>query len=175
MRKMSILVAAALSVAVGLTAMAAEPKEEKIKLEDAPAAVQSAIKKSVGTGQLGDLVKEALDGKTVFEAEFTVDKVQHSVKVSEAGEVIEEETGIEVNALPAAVSDALKAKYAKGEIEDASLVKAGDKTFYEVDIEVDGAEHEVKIDASGKILEDKRTDEEDESDEKGEHQDGNKK
>lgn len=179
MRNMSILVAAALSAAVGVTAMAEEPKEAKISIDAAPAAAQRAINKAVGTGHLVEVVKEALDGKTVFEADFTVDKVEHSVKVTEAGEVIEEESGVEVNALPAAVTDALKAKYAKADVEDASLVKAGDKEFYEIGVKVDGAEREIKMDASGKILEDTakahEEDEEDEKDEKGEHHDGDKK
>ncbi len=169
MRKIQLLVAA-LGVGIGMSAMAMEPKEENIKLESAPAAVQAAIKKAVGAGTLGDVTKEVEDGKTVFEADFTIDKVDHAVKVNEKGEVLEEEVDVEIASLPAAVTASIKAKYADGKVEDAELVKAAGKSFYEVSVEAGGADHKIQIDAAGKVLSDKVEEEDDDKGEKDGHE-----
>ena len=163
MRKLLSLSVVIIAAAASTIAFAGE---DKISLDAAPAAVQASIKKVVGAGKMGDVTKESEDGKTVYEAEFTLDKAEHSVKVSESGDVLEEETELDAPALPAAVTDAIKAKFATGKIEDASLVKAGGKTFYEVGVEVGDEDHEIKIDAAGKIIEDKVEKDEDKKDDK---------
>ncbi len=146
------------SVAIALVtavAMGEEAKDVKFDLSDAPPAVQSAIKKAVGTGTLEEVEKETEGGKTVFDAAFKVGAVEHSVKVSEAGAVLEEETSVDAKDLPAAVTKAIEGKYPTGKIEDASLIEADGKRSFEVDVEVGKDDHEIKIDATGKIIEDK--------------------
>ena len=170
MRKMTYLVAA-VSVFIGASAFAFEgSKSEKTKLEATPSAVQAAIRKAVGTGKIGDVSKEVEEGKTVFEADFTVEKVKHSVKVSEKGEVLEEETDVDVASVPTAVTNAIKAKYADGKIENAELVKKGNKSYFELSVKVGDADHEVQVDSAGKVISDKVEAEDDEKDEQGEHE-----
>jgi uncharacterized membrane protein YkoI len=128
--------------------------ESKIALTSIPVPAQEAIARAVGSGELEKIVKENEDGVTAYEAEFEVNDVDHTVKVDAAGAILEEEVEIAVKDLPAAVVAAIKARYANAEMEEATMVTEGSKSFYEVSVEVGKKERELKVDAAGAILED---------------------
>ena len=157
----------------GAAAVVWAAEDEKIELDKAPVAVQAAVKKAVGDGKLAALIKESEDGKTVYEAEFAIGDKDHSVKIAESGEVLEEEAEVALDALPAAVLAGVKTKYADGKVEDATMVKAGGKTSYELTVKVGETEHDLIVDASGAIGDDKveAEHEGDEKDENGEKKD----
>lgn len=166
MRILTIIVALTVSTSAGAA-------EEKIAFDAAPAAVQATMKKAIGTGTLHEVTRESEDGKITFEANYNVDKAMHSVKVDEAGKLLEKETQIDAKALPAAVSQAVMKLYSAAKIEEVVLVTAGDKTFYELEIEVAEVDRELKIDPNGKVLEDKvQTDKEDGHDHHDEKHEG---
>ena len=166
-------------VAVGLFALPAFSfgDEQEMSLADAPAAVQAAVKKTVGEHKIDGFSKEVEDGKTTFEAEFDVEGVGHSVTLADDGKVMEEETQVEPADLPKAVRKAVKKAEPHGKVKEAAKVTAGGKTYYEVDLMVGEVKHEVKVEAEGKLIsnkiekaeaDEKEADEHDEKDEKGE-------
>lgn len=188
MRIGSIFVVTMLSLSVSAASWAGDDEKGKMTLDQLPAPVQEAIKKAVGSGEITEVTKETEDGKTFYEAEYSAGEVEHAVKVSDAGKVVEEETKIDAKTLPKAVTDAIKSAHADGKIDEACLVKADGKTFYEIDVEVGETDHEMKITAKGKIISDTIEADDDEkghkdaqdndddkgekNDEKGEHHKG---
>src|SRR5205823_180422 len=81
MKRWILLAALGLCPAMAITssALAADMKDEKgdnevkVKLEDCPKPVQDTLKKQVGSGTIKDIDKETEDGKTVYEADATID------------------------------------------------------------------------------------------------------
>ena len=55
--------------------------------------------------------------------------------------------------LPPAVRETVKAESGGGKIKELALETEGGKTFYEVEFEKDGKEHEIKIAEDGTVLE----------------------
>lgn len=154
-KRKSFIGAAALALALGGVLSVSFAEEVAVDFDKAPAAVQAAIKKAVGQNKVEKFTRETEDKTTIYEAKYKVDGQSRSIEVSENGQVLEEEQGLTAAALPKVVSDAIKAKYADGQIGEAFLVKAKDKTFYEVDVMVDKEKHELRISTEGKIQRDK--------------------
>jgi hypothetical protein len=88
-----------LALGVGLTACTTlalaeddDENETTIKFSEAPKAVQDTFKKEAKGGATPEtLVKEIEDGKTVYEAEVTVDGKKWEIEVGEDGTVLERE------------------------------------------------------------------------------------
>ena len=139
--------------------------EEVISLDKAPAAVRSAVNKALGSHKLERLVRERENGRTVYEAKFTVKGVRHEVTVSQEGKVLEEEQALDPAKLPSLVSRAVTGKHADGEIAEAELVKSDGKTFYAVDIRVGKTSRELQVTPDGKVIQDEADDEDDDEDE----------
>lgn len=95
--KIAVAVSAVVvAVAIALPVFAGDnqkSKEEKVKLEDCPAAVQQAIKDAAAGGQIVEVEKEIKkDGSVVYEAEVKkADGKVIEVKVSADGKVIKME------------------------------------------------------------------------------------
>ena len=97
-RKLTWALMLALGFGLGFTActtLAADDDDEKettIKFSEAPKAVQDTFKKEAKGGATPEtLVKEIEDGKTVYEAELTVDGKKWEIEVGEDGAVLERE------------------------------------------------------------------------------------
>ena len=127
-----------------------EPPATMIKLNEAPAAVQQAIKKAAGSASIAEIEQESDDGLTLYEAGWKVGDVDHEVVVNSAGHVMETEMVVTGDAVPAAVR-ATAAKHlpkgAKAEYERKMIV------LYEVEAVVDGKEVEFLVDPSGRVME----------------------
>ena len=100
LRKLAWTLMLALGLGLGFTActsLAAEDKDDDeqettIKFSEAPKAVQDTFKKEAKGGAAPEtLVKEIEDGKTVYEAELTVDGKKWEIEVGEDGAVLERE------------------------------------------------------------------------------------
>jgi uncharacterized membrane protein YkoI len=149
-----------------------EDDEKQVDLASTPAPVQTAIKRFAGNNKLEKITRENEHGKTVFEAEFDLDDMDHTITVSENGDVIEEEVEVKPASLPAAVTAAAKSKYPDGKIDEANTVKKDGKSFYEVIVVTGGAHHELQIGNDGTVMSDKvekAKAEHDEKDEKPGH------
>jgi uncharacterized membrane protein YkoI len=67
---------------------AQESKEEKVKLEDCPKAVQDTLKKAAAGGKIEGVEKETENGKAVYEADVVIDGDEYEVKVAEDGKLL---------------------------------------------------------------------------------------
>lgn len=139
-----------------------ESDEETITIDQAPAAVQAAIKKAIGDNKLEKLTKEEGEegekdekGKkeeTRYEASFKDHGANHTISFVDSGKIVEDELEIKVSELPDAVKKAVAAKAHGAEIEKAERVKADGKTFYEVVVGEGKDAHEIKVSEDGKII-----------------------
>jgi len=158
------LAIALLAAAGGISALTfatnfGDKDEVVIKFTDAPAAVQAALSKLTDASTVTKVIKETDEGISVYEIEFTKAGVKSSADISAAGDVMEIETTVATTTLPAAAMAALKMEFPNATMGDCSLVQ---KTYYEMDMIIDGKKREVKFDAAGNI--------EDESDNYNAHQ-----
>jgi uncharacterized membrane protein YkoI len=153
-------------VMIGACAQLMHSNDEKtIALDQAPAAVQSAIEKTLAGQKAEKIVVEQEDGKTTYEATYHVNGQERTAEFSAAGELIEVESDVDASALPAAVTGAIQKTYPAAKITEAATVSAGGQQYYEAGIKLsDGKEREMQINADGSIRADKA--EESEKDEK---------
>ena len=153
--KTNALAIALLAAAGGMSALtfATSFGDEKwtevvIKFTDAPAETQAALSKLTDASNVTKVIQETDEGISVYEIEFTKAGVKSSVDISAAGDVMEVETTVATTTLPAAAMAALKMEFPKATMGDCSLVQ---KTYYEMDMIIDGKKREVKFDAAGNI------------------------
>jgi uncharacterized membrane protein YkoI len=119
-----------------------------ISLTEAPVAVRDAVDKLVAGNPVTKIIKETDDGVTEYEAEYSVAGAEQSVKLSEAGDVLEVENEVEPAVLPEAVRKALADNYPGSRIAEATAVE---EHYYEVEIEVNGKTFEVEVSPSGAV------------------------
>jgi uncharacterized membrane protein YkoI len=137
-----------IAMAVGTICFA----DQKIKLEDMPAAVQAAVKEQSKGATIKGFSKEVENGKTSYEAEMTVNGHAKDVSFDATGKVVsvEEETSIET--IPAPTRDAIQKAVGTGKLQKVETVTENGKTFYEAAIKTGAKSKEVKFDAAGKTL-----------------------
>lgn len=133
-------------------ALANAEDENHIVLDKAPAAVQAAVKKTLGDNALVSLSKEDEDGKISYEAEFKVKDVSHSSTFAADGSLLEQETEVKLDRLPPEVTAAITKAEPTGTPKEASEVVTGGKTFYEIDVKVGDVKHELKVSIDGKLI-----------------------
>lgn len=151
---------------------AEEADEEVIDLAKAPESVRAAAIKLAGSDKaIKKVIKEEDEGIYVYEIEYTADGVECAAIFSAAGELMESEKGTTEAKLPAAVMAALKKDYPKATFASPFAVT---KMFYEVEIVIDGKQHEVNVDAAGNIEDESKGGDEHGDKAKGEKNDGKK-
>ena len=129
-------------------------EQASVALSSTPAAVRAAISKVVNAGKIEKIEKQTDCGRAVYEVDFEVGELEQAAKITEGRTVIEQETETDPSAVPPAVLAGVMAKYLAAKVDDATEVKTFEGTTYKVSIEPAGGERELKLDASGKILED---------------------
>ena len=128
--------------------------DDEDKLAKAPAAVQATVKKIVGDGKLEGFDNEQVDGKPAFDVDFSLKGGSYAMLVAESGDVIQREAEVNLAVVPQAVIDAGAKAHGDGKIAEASIITRGDQMFYELEIKVGNDEHDVEINAGGKVLAD---------------------
>lgn len=129
--------------------------EKHASMATVPSAVHDAAARAAGKNEIEKIEKEDENGKTVYEATFEVDGVDHTVTLDERGGVIEEESEVKMADLPPAVSAAVLKAQPLAHAKEAAMVKKGDQSYYEVDAKVGEEKHELSISADGKLISDK--------------------
>ena len=125
--------------------------EVAIDLKQAPAAVQATIAAVVKTNPIDNVLLVKEDGQTLYEAEYKVNGEKSSVKMADNGGILEEEHGISVSSLPAAVLAGIQSKFPKADIKQAESVQ---ESHYTVRLSVNGKTREIDVNAAGQIEED---------------------
>lgn len=163
---LALALAALLCGATIAPTQAAENNEEENVT--APEAVMKAFQKAYPNAEIRGISKESEGGKVYFEIESVDGKVRRDLLYLADGSVFEIEEGIATSDLPAQVTDSLKARYPKGEIQKAEKITRGSVVEYEVLLENEEENLEVVLDANGTIKSQASVSEEDESAETGE-------
>jgi len=126
---------------------------KEVKLEDVPSASQAVIQSHTSGGTIEKITCEKEEGKHFYKVEYKKDGREFELQVDDDGKVLETEEILAMEKLPPAVLETVKAESAGGEIKELALETEDGKTFYEVEFEKDGKEHEVKIAEDGTVME----------------------
>jgi len=159
--RMNFAAVVALSLIVGAGCVS---QAKVSSLETTPDVVRTALTKAAGSNKIEKVEQETENGKTIYEASFDVNDVDHTVSVDETGKVLEEESEVKVADLPAAVSAAVLKAQPLARVKEASLVTKDGKSYYEVDAKVGKDKHELSIASDGKLIADKVEDEDHDGD-----------
>jgi hypothetical protein len=144
-------------------------KEQKVALDQVPAAVKATILKEAEGGKVGDVEREVKDGKTVYEADVEKDGKEFELKVAEDGTLIakkaegkEKEEGDEENGkeeaipadkVPARARDALKKQAGDAKITKYSCEKEDGVETFEGEWTTHGLACSATVTADGAIVE----------------------
>jgi uncharacterized membrane protein YkoI len=127
---------------------AALASESKITMKDLPAAVQQAIKEQRGATVRG-LAKEVDKGKTLYEAELTVNGQSKDIMFDEQGTMVSVEEESALDQIPPAARAAIEKAAGSGKVLAVEKLTEGGNVFYEAQVTRGGKTSEVKVDASG--------------------------
>jgi hypothetical protein len=144
-------------VLLAVAAAVGRADEEKISLDKLPKEVLAAVKAKFPKGELKGAAKEVEDGKTLYEVMLEEKGHKIDATFTADGKIAGIEKQIEAKDLPKAVTEALKAKYAKAtykKVEEVTEYKDGAEqpAVYEVLlVTADDKRVEVVLTAEGKI------------------------
>jgi uncharacterized membrane protein YkoI len=132
---------------------AVQAQEKKVKMQDLPEAVQKTVKEQSKNATLKGLSSEVENGKTEYEAEFTVNGHSRDITIDPQGNVMEVEEEVALSSLPAAVQKGLKDAAGKGQIlKIESISKDGKLEKYEALVKTAGKKSEIQMDTDGKLI-----------------------
>ncbi|MBN2559608.1 MAG: PepSY-like domain-containing protein [Phycisphaerae bacterium] len=137
--------------------------EERVSIDQVPAAVKATILKEAKNGTIKGIERETEKGQTVYEAEIIIDGKEIEIEVAADGTLLEREEEVSLDEVPAAVKATIL-KEAKGAaITEVERESSKGKTFYEAEWVEGGKEVEIKVAADGTLL-GREVEEEDEDD-----------
>jgi hypothetical protein len=145
-------------------AMQEGTKEEKVKSSKLPAAVVQAIKTNCANCSIDKATREIENGVTVYDIEFK--SGQGEIAIAEDGSVIDRETVVSIEDVPAAARDAIQKaasegkvkQVAKGEIhaelKDGQIIKLTSLRYiYEAELIKGNQRAEIEVTPEGKVIE----------------------
>ena len=137
-------------VALLLGAGAGAAAEKKVKMQDLPLAVQKIVTEQSKGATLKGLSTEVDKGKTIYEAELTVNGHGKDVSIDAQGKIVSVEEEVAIESIPGPAREAIQKSAAKGKILKLESVNEGGKTFYEAQLQKGAKKSEIKVDANGK-------------------------
>jgi hypothetical protein len=153
-----------------------EINEQTVTLTACPAAVQKAIRREAMGATINEVLEDTHDCTTIYRAEVTLDGKKYDVIAAEDGTLIEkvlsqdddeDDESVEVafSGLPSAVRRTIKREAHGVKIATATKETHCGKTLYEVDVNLEGKNYEIKVAESGTLIS-KVLDEEEDTQEK---------
>lgn len=157
--------------AMAVWAAEKEGKEEKVTIDQVPAAVKATIMKMAEGGKVAEIVRETEDGKTTYEAAVEKGGNEYEVKVAEDGSLIAREAGdkeekeegdkeeggkeeeISPDKMPAKAREALMKQAAGAKLGKCSHEKEDGVELFEADWTVHGLVCSATVTADGAIVE----------------------
>jgi hypothetical protein len=149
----SIIATTAFTLALCLSAWAAESGEEKVSLDKVPPSVSKSLQQHAGGEKITNVSREKEDGKTVYEGTFKKNGRVHDLTVDENGKLVSDEETIPASEAPPAIQEAIKREHPEGKIQKLERITEGRKISYEALISGKGKREEIKFDEKGKVLE----------------------
>jgi len=122
---------------------------QKLQEKDVPTPVKTTLKKQYPNTKE---IKWEKEGEN-FEAEFELNKTDQSVLFDAQGNILEAEVEIELNQLPSAVLEYIKANYKGQTVKEAvKITDANGKVTFEAEV----GKMDVLFDESGKFINEKK-------------------
>lgn len=90
--------------------------------------------------------------KGLYEAEFEIKNLDHSVYIDSTGKIVRYKKEINANELPAAVNAAIQKDFSGYKIEDIKKIEAPTGVTYKVELEKGEDERKVTFSPDGKIV-----------------------
>ncbi|ABG60764.1 PepSY-like domain-containing protein [Cytophaga hutchinsonii] len=91
----------------------------------------------------------------LYEAEFEIKNMDHSVYLDSTGKIVKHKQEIAVSDLPSAVTASIQKNFSGYKVDDAKKIEVGNTVRYKVDVEKGAEERKVTFSADGKIEENK--------------------
>jgi hypothetical protein len=136
-----------------LIAATSHAEEKQIKRSELPAAVEKTVAEQSKNATVKGFSKEVEDGKTIYEAELTVNGHGKDIAMDAQGNIVEIEEEVEMATLPAAVKDGLTKAAGKGSITKVeTLTKKGKLVAYEAVVKNGTKSSEVQVGPDGRKL-----------------------
>ena len=140
-------------VSLVLFSAALSAKERHLKRSDLPPAVQKTADEQSRGASVRGYASEVESGKLEYEVETTIAGHTRDISIAPDGTVLEVEEDVAMNALPAAVRDALQAKAGHGTITKVeSITKNGSLVAYEAQVHTGKKRSEIQVGPGGKPL-----------------------
>ena len=145
--------ALAIGVATLMMTSVLKAEEKTIKRSDLPAAVEKTVAEQSKGATVKGFSKEVENGKTVYEAELTVNGHGKDIAMDAQGNIIEIEEEVDITTLPPAVKEGLTKAAGKGTISKVeSLTKKGKLVAYEAVVKTGSKNSEIQVGPDGKKL-----------------------
>ncbi len=139
--------------------------EEAISTSELPSAVLKAFQAAYPNAEIKSAAREEEDGQVVYEIESLDGQQQRDILYTANGTVVEMEEALPFDRLPDAVQKAVKDKYPQAKVEKAEKLTKGNSVQYEVALEASDTDVEVLLDAQGKVVKSKTSEEQEDEDE----------
>jgi uncharacterized membrane protein YkoI len=133
-----------------------EAASQVVSLSDLPAPARATVDKLTAGGKIKKLEKEEKDGKAIYDVEAKVKDKDVEYDVASDGKVLTAEESIPYASLPAVVQSAAKKYFGFTEGLIASKEVENSKTFYEVEGKKGSSTITLKLEETGKIIEEEK-------------------
>ncbi len=140
-----------LSIALFIMSASCVSYAQEIAPQNVPAAVVTAFQKKFPQ----QVVEEWELKKGLYEAEFEISSMDHTVYIDSTGEIVKHKQEIAVSELSAAVNTAIQKSFNGYKTKEAKKIEAASVITYKVELEKGGEERKVTFAADGKIIENK--------------------
>jgi hypothetical protein len=147
------LMVSTISVLLIFSVPAASAAEKKLKKSDLPPAVQKTADQQTLGATVKGYASEVEHGQLEYEVELMANGHSKDVTISKEGSVLEVEEEVALDALPAAVREALQTKAGSGKITKVeSITKHDVLVAYEAQVRTGKKHLEIQVGPDGKPL-----------------------
>jgi uncharacterized membrane protein YkoI len=133
-----------------------EAAGQVVSLSDVPEPVRAAIERLTAGGEIKKIEKEETSGTVIYDVEARVGDKDVEYDVAADGKVLTREESVPYSTVPAVVRAAVEKYFGSAEGLKASKEIEDGKIFYEVEGKKGGAVIALKLDETGKILEEEK-------------------
>jgi len=133
-----------------------EAPGQVVSLSDVPEPARATIERLTAGGEIKKIEKEETGGTVIYDVEARLKDKDVEYDVASDGKVLTAEESVPYSSLPAAVRAAVEKYFGSAEGLKASKEIEDGKIFYEVEGKKGGAVIALKLDETGKILEEEK-------------------
>lgn len=152
MKKFTVLLVAAVWLALPIPVKSNPLQEQILKRKDVPASILHSFDQSYPAATIKGYSKEVEKGKTFYEIESVEGSLHRDILYAADGTVVSIEESLPYADFPKPVRDAIGKEYPQAKIQISERVTKGQTIEYEVVLRVGKTKVEVVCEPGGKIL-----------------------